>query len=225
MVTLKNVWKIYKKKGIDVVALKDVTLNIGEHEYISIVGPSGSGKTTLLNIIGTIDFPTKGEVFYNERNITKLSDFELSKFRRREVGFVFQSYNLIPDLTAWENVALPLFYDGIRDKNERKKRALEMLEKVNLTHRANHYPSELSGGEEQRVAIARALINKPKLLLTDEPTGNLDTKTSIEIIDLFEKLYEQEKITLIIVTHNLKIAERAVKKIKLVDGEIIEIKS
>lgn len=223
MIELKNVWKIYRKKGVDVIAIKDITLTIGEHEYITIIGPSGSGKTTLLNIIGTIDLPTKGDVFFNGENITKINDIELSKFRRKQIGFVFQSYNLIPDLTAWENVSLPLYYDGIRDKKERRKRALEMLDKVNLLHRANHYPSELSGGEEQRVAIARALVNNPKLLLADEPTGNLDTKTSNEIIDLFEKLYEQNKITLIIVTHNLKIAERASKKIKLIDGEIVDI--
>jgi putative ABC transport system ATP-binding protein len=223
MIKLKEVWKTYEKQGVEINALKGISLEIMDQEYISIVGPSGSGKTTLLNIIGTIDTPTKGEVYFGENNVTKLNDSGVSKLRRKELGFVFQSYNLIPDLTAWENVALPLFYDGVRDKNERKRRAMEVLNKVNLGERANHFPSELSGGEEQRVAIARSLINHPTVILADEPTGNLDTKTSDEIIALFEEIYTAEKITLVMVTHNLKIAERAKKKIQLIDGEIKEI--
>src|SRR5450759_2209255 len=152
MIRLEDVWKVYEKKGVEVNALQGVSLELAEHEYVSVTGASGSGKTTLLNIMGTIDAPTRGTVYFEDRNITDLNDTSASRLRRKAIGFVFQTYNLLPDLTAWENVALPLYYDGLRAKNERKKRAMKLLERVNLRERATHLPLELSGGEEQRVA-------------------------------------------------------------------------
>ncbi len=223
MIELKDVWKVYEKRGVEVQALRGVNLNIAEREYISIMAPSGAGKTTLLNVIGSLDFPTKGKVLFDGKDITKMNDFEISKFRRTHVGFVFQAYNLISDLTAWENVALPMYYNGVKDKTQRKQRAMELLKRVGLEKRAEHYPSELSGGEEQRVAIARALVNHPRLILADEPTGNLDSKSSEEIMKLFEEIYENESITLVVVTHERHIAERAEKIIHMLDGQITSV--
>ena len=222
MIRLEDVWKVYEKKGVEVNALQGVSLELAEHEYVSVTGASGSGKTTLLNIMGTIDAPTRGTVYFEDRNITDLNDTSASRLRRKAIGFVFQTYNLLPDLTAWENVALPLYYDGLRDKNERKKRAMKLLERVNLRERATHLPLELSGGEEQRVAIARALINHPAVILADEPTGNLDTRAADEIIALFEDIYATEGVSLVLVTHNLEIADRATRRIQLIDGRIEE---
>ncbi len=223
MIELKDVWKVYEKRGVEVQALRGINLNIAEKEYISIMAPSGAGKTTLLNVIGSLDFPTKGKVLFDGKDITKMNDFEISKFRRTHVGFVFQAYNLISDLTAWENVALPMYYNGVKDKTRRKQRAIELLKRVGLEKRAEHYPSELSGGEEQRVAIARALVNHPRLILADEPTGNLDSKSSEEIMKLFEEIYEKESITLVVVTHERHIAERAEKIIHMLDGQITSV--
>ncbi|MCD6106923.1 MAG: ABC transporter ATP-binding protein, partial [Caldisericaceae bacterium] len=199
------------------------TLEIKEREYISIMGPSGSGKTTLLNVIGSLDIPTKGEVLFEEKDLVKMNDTDISQFRRKNVGFVFQMYNLISDLIAWENVSLPLYYDGVKDKSIRKERAVEVLKKVGLEDRVNHYPAELSGGEEQRVAIARALINHPRMILADEPTGNLDSKSSEGIMNLFEEIYEKENITLVVVTHERHIAERAEKIVHLLDGTVQQV--
>ena len=223
MIELKNVWKVYEKKGVEIVALRDINLEINEREHISVMAPSGAGKTTLLNVIGSLDFPTKGKVLFDGKDITQMNDNEISSFRRKYIGFVFQAYNLISDLTAWENVALPMYYDGTKNKAKRKERAMELLERVGLRERAEHYPSELSGGEEQRVAIARALVNHPKLILADEPTGNLDSKSSDEVMKLLEEIYEKENITLIVVTHERHIAERAEKIIHLLDGQITNI--
>ena len=222
MIRLEDVWKVYEKKGVEVNALQGISLELAEHEYISVTGASGSGKTTLLNIMGTIDAPTRGTVYFKDRSITDLNDASASRLRRKAIGFVFQTYNLLPDLTTWENVALPLYYDGLRDRNERKKRALELLDRVNLRQRATHLPSELSGGEEQRVAIARALINHPAVILADEPTGNLDTRAADAIIALFEDIYATEGVSLVLVTHNLEIADRATRRIQLIDGRIEE---
>ena len=222
MIRLEDVWKVYEKKGVEVNALHGISLELAEHEYISVTGASGSGKTTLLNIMGTIDAPTRGTVYFKNRSITDLNDASASRLRRKAIGFVFQTYNLLPDLTTWENVALPLYYDGLRDRNERKKRALELLDRVNLRQRATHLPSELSGGEEQRVAIARALINHPAVILADEPTGNLDTRAADAIIALFEDIYATEGVSLVLVTHNLEIADRATRRIQLIDGRIEE---
>jgi|SRR5450756_159386 len=223
MICLEDVWKDYDKKEVEIHALKGVSLTMADHEYMSIIGPSGSGKTTLLNVLGAIDAPTRGNVYFEQSNVAKLGDKAVSRLRRKHIGFIFQAYNLIPDLTAWENVALPLYYDGIRDKQERKRRAMEALARVNLEGRADHFPSELSGGEEQRVAIARSLINHPAVILADEPTGNLDIATSDDVIALLEDIHDKEKVMLVIVTHNLEIAGRAGKRVQLVDGQIEEI--
>ncbi len=223
MIEVRDIWKVYEKKGVEINALRSITLEIKEREYISIMGPSGSGKTTLLNVIGSLDIPTKGEVLFEEKDLVKMNDTDISQFRRKNIGFVFQMYNLISDLTAWENVSLPLYYDGVKDKSVRKEKAVEVLKKVGLKDRINHYPAELSGGEEQRVAIARALINHPKVILADEPTGNLDSKSSEGIMNLFEEIYEKENITLVVVTHERHIAERAEKIIHLLDGTVQQV--
>lgn len=222
MIRLEDVWKVYEKKGVEVNALAGVSVVLDDHEYVSIVGPSGSGKTTLLNIMGTIDTPTRGSVYVEQQAVAGLSDRVVSRFRRKHIGFIFQAYNLVPDLAAWENVALPLYYEGVRNKQERRTRAMEALTRVNLAARADHLPSELSGGEEQRVAIARSLINHPAIILADEPTGNLDTVASDDVIALLEDIYDKENVTLVMVTHNPEIAARARRTIRLVDGRIEE---
>jgi putative ABC transport system ATP-binding protein len=222
MIRLEDVWKVYDKNGAEIYALREVSLLLAEHEYVSVAGASGSGKTTLLNIIGTIDTPTKGNVYIDQQTVAGLSDRMVSRLRRKYIGFIFQAYNLVPNLTAWENVALPLYYDGVRNKQERRTRAMEALTRVNLAARADHLPSELSGGEEQRVAIARSLINHPATVLADEPTGNLDTAASNDVIALLEDIYDKENITLVMVTHNPEIAARARRTIRLVDGRIEE---
>ncbi|MHB8071370.1 MAG: ABC transporter ATP-binding protein [Candidatus Cryosericum sp.] len=222
MIRLEDVWKVYDKKGTEVRALAGVSVALEDHEYVSIVGPSGSGKTTLLNVMGTIDAPTRGSVYVEQQAVAGLSDRVVSRLRRKHIGFIFQAYNLVQNLTAWENVALPLYYDGVRNRQERRTRAMEALTRVNLAARADHLPSELSGGEEQRVAIARSLINHPAIILADEPTGNLDTVASDDVIALLEDVYDKENVTLVTVTHNPEIAARARRTIRLVDGRIEE---
>jgi len=222
MIRLEDVWKVYDKKGTEVRALAGVSVALEDHEYVSIVGPSGSGKTTLLNVMGTIDAPTRGSVYVEQQAVAGLSDRVVSRLRRKHIGFIFQAYNLVQNLPAWENVALPLYYDGVRNKQERRTRAMEALTRVNLAARADHLPSELSGGEEQRVAIARSLINHPAIILADEPTGNLDTAASDDVIRLLEDIYDKENVTLVMVTHNPEIATRARRIIRLVDGRIEE---
>jgi len=219
LVELKNVYKTYKKGGKEIPVLKGISLTINAGEYVSITGPSGAGKSTLLHIIGLIDRPTSGDVLFLGKETSAISDYLLSRLRGRSIGFIFQSFNLIPTLKAWQNVALPLHYQG-RPKQEQKTRALEALERVGLIERADHYPSELSGGEEQRVAIARALAINPQLVLADEPTGNLDSFNSQIIMELLEDLVAK-KSTLIIVTHDPNIASRAQKTLKLIDGQLI----
>ena len=223
MILLKNVWKIYKLGKHKIYALKNINLRINKGEYISIMGPSGSGKTTLLNIIGCLDKPTRGEVFFNNVKVSDLNENELTKLRRERIGFVFQQFYLIPRLTALENVMLPMWFKG-EDVKRMKERARKLLEIVGLKGKENHKPNELSGGEQQRVAIARALANNPDIILADEPTGNLDTKTGIEIIKLFEKLNKMGK-TIVIVTHNPEIGRRAKRKIYLKDGMILRDES
>jgi putative ABC transport system ATP-binding protein len=198
--------------------LKRVSLEVNKNEYVALMGPSGSGKSTLMNLLGCLDTPTSGEYFLNGTNVSKMSDNSLAQVRNKEIGFIFQTFNLLPRSTALENVALPLIYAGY-SKADREKRALQVLDQVGLADRVKHKPNELSGGQRQRVAIARALVNSPAILLADEPTGNLDTKTSYEIMGLLHKLH-QEGNTIIIVTHEEDIALHAHRIVRLRDGEI-----
>ncbi len=196
--------------------LKGISLDIFKNEYVALMGPSGSGKSTLMNIIGCLDTPTNGKYVLNGSDVSKMTDDALAEVRNKEIGFVFQQFNLLPRLTAIENVALPLIYAGIA-KKERTKRAIEALEKVGLADRGHHKSNELSGGQIQRVAIARALVNNPALLLADEPTGNLDTKTSIEVMEIFGKIQEAGN-TVVLVTHEEDIANYAKRIVRLRDG-------
>ena len=201
--------------------LVNINLEIQKGEFTAIVGPSGSGKSTLMNILGCLDRPTSGEYFLNGKNVATLTDDELASVRNRQVGFVFQSFNLLPRISAQENVALPLIYAGGIDEKERLERAAELLDMVGLSDRMGHRPNELSGGQKQRVAIARALINNPSIIMADEPTGNLDSKSSVEIMQIFKDLNEQQGKTVIIVTHDQEIAERAKRVITVRDGVIV----
>jgi len=218
VIRLENVVKIYRMGEVEIPALRGISFVVEKGEYIAIMGPSGSGKSTLMNIIGCLDTPTSGIYQLNGQNVQEMDDAALAKVRNQEIGFVFQSFNLLPRLTALENVALPLVYAGI-SKKERVERAMEMLRKVGLEDRAHHKPNELSGGQSQRVAIARALINTPSILLADEPTGNLDSATSKEIMEIFDTLHQQGH-TIILVTHEPDIANHAERLILLKDGLI-----
>lgn len=222
-VEVERVTKIYKMGKVNVVALNDVSLKIRKGAFTVIVGPSGSGKTTLLNIIGGLDKPTSGTVKINAEEITKLNRNHLAELRRVKVGFVFQFFNLIPTLTAAENIELPLIIARV-PREKRKKRVRELLEIVGLSTRANHKPSELSGGEQQRVAIARAIANEPAVVLADEPTGNLDSKTASEIIDLLKTLNQAKKQTIIVATHDPSIVKASKSIVLLKDGRIISVK-
>lgn len=212
--------KVYTLDAVEVPALRGVSIKIEEGEYVSIMGPSGSGKSTLMHILGCLDTPTSGKYYLEGVDISELNEDELAEIRKRKIGFVFQSFNLLPRITNVENVELPMTYAGVPSK-QRRKRALELLERVGLKHRAFHHPTEISGGEAQRVAIARALANDPGIVLADEPTGNLDTKTGEEIMNLFEEL-NREGRTIIVVTHDPEISERTNRIIKIRDGKIIE---
>jgi len=219
MIELDNITKVYKMGETEVVALDGVDLRIEQGEMISIIGPSGSGKSTLMNIIGCLDKPTSGQYRLEEIEVSKLSDDKLAEIRNKKIGFVFQSFNLLPRTTALANVELPLIYGGA---GNRRQRVLQALESVGLAHRSHHKPSELAGGEQQRVAIARALINNPALILADEPTGNLDTQTSREIMLIFQKLNEQG-MTIVLVTHERDITAYTQRTIEMRDGKIEKI--
>lgn len=216
VISLKDIRKSYYLGRQELPVLKGINLTIEQNEYVALMGPSGSGKSTLMNIIGCLDTPTGGTYILNNHDVSKMHDDELADVRNKEIGFVFQQFNLLPRLTAWENVALPLIYAGVA-KNEREERAKAMLEKVGLGDRSHHKPNELSGGQSQRVAIARALINNPSLVLADEPTGNLDTKTSVEIMELFSKIHEQGN-TVVLVTHEEDIALFTKRVVRVRDG-------
>jgi putative ABC transport system ATP-binding protein len=218
LISLSNIRKTYVLGAQTVHALKKIDLDIQRGEYVALMGPSGSGKSTLMNVIGCLDTPSQGEYWLNDKEVSKMSDVDLSKVRNDEIGFVFQTFNLLTRLTALDNVALPLVYAGIPLK-ERNERAAETLNKVGLGDRFHHKPNELSGGQRQRVAVARALINNPSLLLADEPTGNLDTQTSHEIMALFEEIHAAGN-TIVLVTHEEDIAKHATKIVRLRDGLI-----
>ena len=220
VIKLENVWKIYKLGEIDVPALKDISLDIEPGSFTSIIGPSGSGKSTFLNIIGCLDLPTKGRVFLDGQDISLLSESRLSQIRGRKIGFVFQQFNLLSNLTALENVTLPMAFLGT-DEAKRKQRGRYLLDMVSLGDRINHKPLELSGGQQQRVAIARALANDPEVLVADEPTGNLDSKTGEMVLNNLNNLYEKGGKTLIVVTHDMYVADHAKTKVYLKDGAIV----
>jgi putative ABC transport system ATP-binding protein len=218
IIRLKEIRKSYFLASQELPVLKGIDLLISQNEYVALMGPSGSGKSTLMNIIGCLDTATSGQYVLNGKDVSGMVDDELASVRNTEIGFVFQQFNLLPRLTAWENVALPLIYAGV-GKAEREERARTMLDKVGLADRAHHKPNELSGGQSQRVAIARALINNPSLLLADEPTGNLDSKTSVEIMDLFSKIHEQGN-TVVLVTHEEDIAHFTERIVRIRDGVV-----
>src|SRR6059036_2827485 len=211
-----DLWKTYVMGTEEIHALRGVSIRIERGEYVAIMGPSGSGKSTLMNLIGCLDTPSRGSYLLNEKQVSQMNDNELARIRNEEIGFVFQTFNLLPRATALHNVELPLVYAGIPAK-DRQERAKSALEKVELTSRMTHRPNELSGGQRQRVAIARALVNDPSILLADEPTGNLDSKTGIEIMGLFEKLHDTGQ-TIVLVTHEADIAAHASRQIHLRDG-------
>lgn len=218
IIHLEQIKKSYFMGKQELPVLKGLSLDIFKNEYVSLMGPSGSGKSTLMNIIGCLDTPTEGRYVLNNNDVSKMADDSLATIRNKEIGFVFQQFNLLPRLTAAENVALPLVYAGM-SKKDRTQKAMRMLEMVQLTDRSHHRPNELSGGQCQRVAIARALVNDPAIILADEPTGNLDTKTSQEIMDIFEDIYNNGN-TIVIVTHEEDIANHSRRIVRLRDGVI-----
>lgn len=220
MITIENMEKIYHPGENEVRALDGVNLTIEEKEFVAIIGQSGSGKSTLMNMLGCLDIPTKGSYILNQQNVAHLSDNELSDIRNREIGFIFQGFNLIANLDALENVELPLLYRGVA-KSERIRLATAALQKVGLEKRMHHRPSQLSGGQQQRVAIARAIAQAPPILLADEPTGNLDSASSKEIMQILKRLHE-EGHTLILITHDNDIAAQAPRIIRMMDGKIVE---
>ncbi|HOC24022.1 MAG TPA: ABC transporter ATP-binding protein [bacterium] len=218
LIKLEKIEKIYEIGTVQVPALRGINLNVEKNEYIAIMGPSGSGKSTLMNIIGCLDTPSSGDYLLNQHNVSTMDDDQLAEIRNREIGFVFQTFNLLPRASALHNVELPMIYNGTPAAG-RRKMAEEALEKVGLADRMHHKPNELSGGQRQRVAIARALVNRPSIILADEPTGNLDSRTGDEIMEIFEGLHEQGN-TIILVTHEEYIAEHSNRIIRLRDGMV-----
>jgi putative ABC transport system ATP-binding protein len=220
MIDMRNVSKIYQLGSEEVRALDDVTLTIEEHEFTAVIGPSGSGKSTMMNILGCLDTIDSGEYYHDGVNVSDMTDDQLAGIRNRKIGFIFQQFNLLQKLNAFENVELPLIYQGV-PRVERQERAREALAQVGLSDRLNHRPNQLSGGQQQRVAIARALATRPELILADEPTGNLDSRSSLEIIGLLHELHQQGN-TIVVITHDPDIADEAQRLIHLKDGRIVE---
>lgn len=221
MIKLTNVSKIYKMGSSEIHALRNVDLQIKKGEFVSIMGPSGSGKSTMLHLIGVLDMQTKGTIMIKDKDVAKMTDEERTSFRLGEIGFVFQFYSLLPELTALENTFLPnMFYLKNASDEKYRKNATEVLKKLGVGERLNNYPHQLSGGEQQRVSIARALINKPELLLADEPTASLDTKTAMNVINTFRKLSQETKQTVVLITHEQELGEKADRGIWLKDGQI-----
>jgi putative ABC transport system ATP-binding protein len=221
IIELQDVWKIYRMGNVEVPALRGLSVKISPGEFVAIMGPSGSGKSTAMNMVGCLDLPTRGSVILDGRDISKLHESDLAQIRGRRIGFVFQTFNLMPGLTAIENVTLPMIFQSIPGY-EREKKARKLLEQVGLGHRLNHRPNKMSGGEQQRVAMARALSNNPEVILADEPTGNLDSKTGIEVMKMLSELHEKESKTIVMVTHDSNIAGYAERIIHLKDGRAIE---
>ena len=219
IIELQNVKKTYKMDGVKTHALRGVNLQIKKEEFVAIMGPSGSGKSTLLHMVGALDTPTSGQIILDGKDISKMKESDLARLRGRKIGFVFQFFNLHPTLTAFENIELPMMIIE-RDRVERRKKTMELLKAVGLENRADHFPSQLSGGEHQRVAIARALANDPEIILADEPTGNLDTKTEAEIMKFLLNLQKEKQMTVAVITHEHEIADYAQTIVKLVDGRI-----
>jgi putative ABC transport system ATP-binding protein len=223
VISVRNLVKTYIVGDIEVHALRGVSLDVEAGEFLAVTGPSGSGKSTFMHILGCLDHPTSGQYFLNEKDVSRMSKNELARIRNHEIGFVFQGFNLLSRTTAIENVELPLLYNGSSPKgSERKRRALDSLNLVGLGERTHHYPNQLSGGQQQRVAIARALINNPSILLADEPTGNLDTRTSVEVMEVFQRLNQERGITVLLITHEHDIAEYGTRIVSFRDGHIVK---
>lgn len=223
LIQLKKVWKTYQMGKISLDVLRDINLEIFRGEFVAIVGPSGSGKSTMMNLVGVLDTPSKGRIYLDGEDISTLSESELAQVRGKKIGFVFQQFNLIPTLTALENVVLPTIFQNV-PAEIRQKKAEALLELVGLQERLHHKPQELSGGQQQRVAIARALVNDPEIILADEPTGNLDSKSGQQVMDMLTRLHAEEKKTVVLVTHDLELVKYSTKTVFLHDGEVARIK-
>ena len=220
LITLQDVYKIYPLEGLEVAAINGISMEINKGDFVALIGPSGSGKSTAMNLVGCLDTATKGNIFLGKHNISNLSESDLAQIRGKQIGFIFQTFNLIPSLHALDNVALPMVFQGVARK-ARENKAAEILKQVGLANRMYHLPNQLSGGQRQRVAIARALINDPEIILADELTGNLDTKTGEEIMKILQDLHTKGK-TIILVTHNPELTKLANKIIKLKDGKVVK---